>query len=133
MKVVRLGVSIEQDVLQLLDDFVVDNQFPNRSQGIRHLIQRMEVEKQWESNELVAGSITLLFEHQRLDVLNKIRNIQHDFNHVILCSQQVNVDHNSCMEIIALKGYAYVLNELTNLLQATKGVISSGISMSRFL
>lgn len=131
MKVVRFGVSIEKDVLQLLDNYIEDNQFPNRSQAVRHLIQRVEVEKQWKSDAVVGGSITLLFDHHKRELLDKITDIQHDFHHVILCSQHVHLDHDNCLEIIAVKGKASVLKDLANRLTAVKGVIHGQLSMTK--
>ncbi|NML20843.1 nickel-responsive transcriptional regulator NikR [Pseudoflavitalea sp. G-6-1-2] len=133
MKVVRFGVSVEKEVLQLLDNYIKDNQFPNRSQAIRHLIQKLETEKQWSSNEVVGGSITLLFDHHRRDLLDKITDIQHDFHHVILCSQHIHLDHDNCMEIIALKGKASVLKDLADRLTAVKGIIHGQLSMTRVI
>lgn len=131
MKVVRFGVSIEKDVLQLLDNYIEDNQFPNRSQAIRQLIQRIEVEKQWKSDVVVGGSITLLFDHHKRELLDKITDIQHDFHHVILCSQHVHLDHDNCLEIIAVKGKATVLKDLANRLTTVKGIIHSQLSMTK--
>lgn len=131
MKVVRFGVSIEKEVLQLLDNYIVDNQFPNRSQAIRHLIQHIEVEKQWRSDEVVGGSITLLFDHHKRELLDKITDIQHDFHHVILCSQHVHLDHDNCLEIIAVKGKATLLKDLASRLTAVKGIIHGQLSMTK--
>ncbi|SKA48170.1 transcriptional regulator, CopG family [Chitinophaga eiseniae] len=131
MKVVRFGVSIEKNVLQLLDNYIEDNQFPNRSQAIRHLIQRIEVEKQWEADAVVGGSITLLFDHHKRDLLDKITDIQHDFHDLILCSQHIHLDHDNCLEIIAVKGKASLLKQLANALTAVKGIIHGQLSMTK--
>ncbi|MBC9933520.1 nickel-responsive transcriptional regulator NikR [Chitinophaga qingshengii] len=131
MKVVRFGVSIEKNVLQLLDNYIEDNQFPNRSQAIRHLIQRIEVEKQWQSDVVVGGSITLLFDHHKRDLLDKITDIQHDYHDLILCSQHIHLDHDNCLEIIAVKGKASLLKQLANALTAVKGVIHGQLSMTK--
>ncbi|MFZ4582143.1 MAG: CopG family ribbon-helix-helix protein [Paludibacter sp.] len=40
MPVARFGVSLENELLEALDAFVQDNKFPNRSQAIRHLIEK---------------------------------------------------------------------------------------------
>ncbi|WP_291910014.1 nickel-responsive transcriptional regulator NikR [Chitinophaga sp. CB10] len=131
MKVVRFGVSIEKNVLELLDNYMADNQFPNRSQAIRHLIRRMEVEKQWQTDEVVGGSITLLFDHHKRDLLDKITDIQHDYHELILCSQHIHLDHDNCMEIIAVKGKASLLKQLANALTAVKGIIHGELSMTK--
>ncbi|MBD8347631.1 MULTISPECIES: nickel-responsive transcriptional regulator NikR [unclassified Dysgonomonas] len=130
MKVVRFGVSVEKDVLDLLDNYIISNKFPNRSQAIRHLIKKVEVESQLDSNKIVGGSITLSFDHHRRELLDRITEIQHQFYHVILCSQHIHLDHDTCMEIIALKGNASVLRDLANQLTAVKGIIHGDLSIT---
>ena len=65
MKVKRFGVSLEEDLLNKLDQYVIENHFPNRSQAIRLLIQKTEVEKKWKDNDIVAGAIVLVYDHHK--------------------------------------------------------------------
>jgi len=51
MIIKRFGVSLEDDLLEALDDYVVKHKFPNRSQVIRHLIRKNLVEQQWAGNQ----------------------------------------------------------------------------------
>lgn len=131
MHVVRFGVSVEKEVLQLLDHFIKDNKFPNRSRAIRHLIQKLEVEKQWNKNEVVGGSLTLVYDHRQRELQNKLTKIQHNFHHEILCSQHIHLDHDNCMEIIAMKGKASVLKNLASQLTAVKGIIHAAFSTTK--
>lgn len=130
MKVVRFGVSVEKEVLDLLDNYMENNKFPNRSQAIRHLVKNTEVENQWNLDKIVAGSIILSFDHHKREVMDKITKIQHNFHHIILCSQHIHLDHDNCMEIIALKGKASELKDLANQLTAIKGIIHGDLSIT---
>lgn len=130
MKVVRFGVSVEKEVLDTLDTYMQDNKYQNRSQAIRSLITKVGLEKQWSSDQTVGGSITLSYDHHKRDLLDKITKIQHDYHHLILCSQHIHLDHNTCMEIIALKGRASDLQQLANELTAVKGVIHGDLSIT---
>lgn len=130
-KVVRFGVSVEKDVLEILDEYIIAHQLPNRSQAIRQLIQSLEVQKQWNTNQVVGGSITLLFDHHKRELMDKITHIQHHFHQVILCSQHIHLDHDNCMEIIAVKGKASLLKDLADQLKAVKGIIHSELSMTK--
>ena len=40
MTVSRFGVSLEEELLTALDQYVTDNNFSNRSQAIRYLIEK---------------------------------------------------------------------------------------------
>lgn len=40
MALARFGVSLDKDLLKALDNFVIENNLPNRSQAIRHLVEK---------------------------------------------------------------------------------------------
>jgi CopG family nickel-responsive transcriptional regulator len=130
MAVVRFGVSLEQDLLNALDKFVIDNHFANRSQAIRQLINNNLVEKKWETNEVVAGAISLVYDHHKRELLSTLADIQHDYHDLILATQHFHLDHDNCLEIIAVKGESAKLSVLANKLIAVKGIQHGKLTMS---
>jgi CopG family nickel-responsive transcriptional regulator len=131
MSVVRFGVSLERELLRELDDYVQDNQLANRSQGIRHLLNNNIVRKKWRCNNIVAGSLTLVYNPQKRGIINKLAIIQHDYHEVILSSQHFHLDHDNCLDIIAIKGKAAVLTELADKLKSLKGLQHGMLTMSK--
>lgn len=131
MSVVRFGVSLEQDLLDALDDFVAKNRFTNRSQAIRQLIANNVVIKKWECNNIVVGSITLVYDHHKREILQQLNDIQHQYHQSILSSQHFHLDGDHCMEIVAVKGEAVVLTELADRLIAVKGIKHGKLTMSK--
>ena len=131
MSVTRFGVSLEAELLEALDNYVKENNFPNRSQAIRQLIERNLVERKWQCNHQVAGAITLVYDHHRRELLNRLNDIQHDYHHEILAVQHFHLSHETCMEIIAVKGHAYRLTELSDKLISLKGVRHGKLVMTR--
>ena len=128
--VVRFGVSMESETLNILDRYVIQNNYSSRSQAIRSLVTKIELNKKWDSNQLVGGSITLSYDHHKRELLDKITKVQHDYYYLILCSQHIHLDHNTCMEIIALKGKATELNQLANELISIKGIVHGALSIT---
>lgn len=122
MKVKRFGVSLEENLLNQLDELVDNHQFPNRSQAIRFLIKKNLVEQNWEENKLVAGAIVLVYDHHKKELQNKSTDVQHDFHSLILSVQHVHLDHDNCLETIAVKGKAKELQNLADKLIALKGI-----------
>ncbi len=131
MSVVRFGVSLEQELLTELDRYVENNHFANRSQAIRQLITNNLVEKKWETNEVVAGAISLVYDHHKRDLLDKLADVQHDFHDAILATQHFHLDHDNCLEIIAVMGESSKLTLLANKLIALKGIQHGKLTMSR--
>lgn len=131
MSVKRFGVSIEEESLEKLDKFVEDNQFPNRSQAIRFLVENTYIEQKWQCNNEVAGAIVLLYDHHKSDISNKAGNLQHDFHNLILSTQHIHLSHDLCLESIAVKGKARDLTNLADKLISLKGVKHGKLVMSR--
>jgi len=131
MGVVRFSVSLEKELLSELDRFVKDNNFTNRSQGLRHLIEKNIVEKKWKCNNVVAGAVVMTYDHHKRDILEKTNDIQHDYFDVILSSQHFHLSHDICLEIIAVRGEAQRLTELSDKLIAVKGIRYGKLIMSK--
>ncbi len=131
MPVTRFGVSLEEELLEALDEFAKGNKFANRSQAIRHLVEKNLVEKKWQCNRIVAGAVILLFDHHSKTVLTKLNNIQHDFHDVILSSQHYHLNHDNCLEVVAVKGQAHRLTELSENLISIKGIKHGKLVMSQ--
>ena len=122
MQVKRFGVSLEEDILNSLDKLVVSNQFPNRSQAIRHLIKSSNVAENWEKNKIVAGAIVIVYDHHRRELNSKLMNVQHDYHNLILSTQHVHIEHDLCLETIAVKGKSQDLVKLADRIIGTKGI-----------
>jgi len=131
MGVVRFSVSLEEELLKELDRYVSDNKYSNRSQGLRHLIEKNIVEKKWQCNNIVAGAIVMIYDHHKKDILTKSNEIQHDYFDVILSSQHFHLSHETCLEIIAVKGKAKKLTELSDKLIGIKGIKHGKLIMSK--
>ena len=131
MAVVRFGVSLEHELLEALDDYVSNNHFANRSQAIRQLINNNLVEKKWQCNNIVAGSVTLVYDHHKRDILSNLTDIQTEYSSVILSTQHFLLDPDHCLDVIAVKGIAKTLTELSDKLRAVKGIQHGKLTMSR--
>jgi CopG family transcriptional regulator, nickel-responsive regulator len=131
MSLARFGVSLDEELLTALDNFVIENNFANRSQAIRHLVEKNLVEKKWQCNQIVAGAVVLLYDHHKGDITTKLNDIQHDYYDVILSSQHFHLNHDNCLEIIAVKGTSKRLTELSDKLIGVRNIIHGKLVMSR--
>jgi CopG family nickel-responsive transcriptional regulator len=131
MSVSRIGVSLEKELLEALDEYVTANHFSNRSQAVRHLINKHTVERKWQCNNYVAGSVTLLYDPNKREIQSQIAKIQSMYHQEVLSTQRIMIDKSKHMEIIAMKGVASRLTELADRLITIKGMLNGKLSMSR--
>jgi len=131
MPVTRFGVSLESDLLEALDGYVLSNKFPNRSQAIRQLIEKNIVESKWKCNHIVAGGIVLTYEFDKNNIQTKLVEIQKSYTDVILSVQHFYISANKILEIIAVKGTSFKLTELSDSLISIKGIEHGKLIMSK--
>ena len=119
---IRFGVSIEKNLVSGFDALIRKRKCGNRSEAIRDLIRRELVGQEWADDNVVAGAITLIYDHHKRELLSKLTAVQHNFQHLIISTQHIHLDHSNCLEMIAAKGKAAEIKELADLLRSTKGV-----------
>jgi len=128
--IIRFGVSLEKELLEKFDRLIKEKKYSNRSEAIRDLIRENLVKREWTEGKEVAGSITLVFDHHKRELMNTLTDIQHDFYQLIISSQHVHLDHDNCLEIIVVRGKPRGVKELADKLRATKGVKYGALSIA---
>jgi CopG family nickel-responsive transcriptional regulator len=127
---VRFGVSLKKELLIRFDRLIKSRKYGNRSEAIRDLLRESLVRQQWEGNDEVAGAITMTYDHHKRTLVNRLMDIQHDFQPSIISAQHVHLDHHNCLEIIAVRGRASEIQKLADELKANTGVKHVTLSMS---
>jgi CopG family nickel-responsive transcriptional regulator len=122
-KLVRFGVSIEQELLKKFDTIIKRKGYASRSEAIRDLIRGEEVKEVLESDEAqVVGSVTLIYNHDISNVRSKLLALQHQYNKNIISTTHVHLDEHNCLEVIVSEGRAKELRSLADTLISIKGV-----------
>lgn len=118
----RFGVSLEGDLLDRFDSYIAREGYTSRSKAIADLIRKEFVTDVFDKGGPVAGAITMVYDHHRREVVNTLLDIQHDHGGLIISSQHVHLDHDNCLEIIAVKGPGAKVKALADSLKSVKGV-----------
>lgn len=122
-EIVRFTVSLEGDLLRSFDEYVKEGQFATRSEAIRQLLRERLTAASWEADAKdVAASLTLVYDHHRSNLLDKMTEIQHDHWNLVVSVMHVHLTHDLCMELIALRGSAKGLQHLASELSGLKGI-----------
>jgi len=119
---VRFGISLEGDLLKHFDRLVRERGYPTRSRAVEDLMRSSLQKHSWKGTEEVAGNITLIYDHHKRDLLNKLTAIQHDQGNMIISSQHVHLDHYNCLEVVIFKGQVGKVTDLADRFKSVKGV-----------
>ena len=129
-KVARITVSIEEPLLAQFETYIDQNGYPTRSEAIKGLMRGALIEKEWLKGADVAGTISLVYDHHKRGTMEKLTDAQHDFGHLIICTQHVHLDHHNCMEVLVLRGRAIDIRRLETNLKAIKGIKHCALMMA---
>jgi CopG family nickel-responsive transcriptional regulator len=124
----RFGISIEAELSDRFDAYLAEKGCPNRSEGIRDLVRDVLVGEEWAENTEVAGCISLVYDHHRRELLTRLMDLQHDDHDLVLASQHVHIEHDTCLEVLIVRGRANRIRAFFHKLQALKGIKHVAIS-----
>lgn len=128
---IRFGVSLDSELLERFDALCAQRGYETRSEAIRDLLRNTLVEQEWEdSGKDIAATLTLVYDHHKSDLAQKVTNAQHDAHHLIITTLHVHLDHHNCLEVLVLKGPGAEVRGLAERLIATKGVMFGRLSLA---
>lgn len=121
-KLVRFSISIDADLIDAFDSLSREMGSANRSEAIRDAIRHRMVQHEWESGSEVAGVITLLYDHHRSGLAEALTEMQHHALTEVISTTHVHIDADNCLEFVAVRGEARVIERLANQMISLKGV-----------
>ena len=131
-ELVRFSVSLEADLLAEFDRFCEEGKLATRSEAIRQLLREKLTATAWATDIAdVAASLTLVYDHHRTNLSEKLVQLQHDHTDRVVSTLHVHLDHDHCMEVIILRGRAAELQRLASELSGLKGIHQAQLVVAR--
>ena len=122
-QLVRFSVSIPQDVAEGLDQMAAERGFANRSQCVTSLVREQLVQHAAQNDDAVMmGILSLIYDHQKRDLQNKLTDIQHRYLKEIITIQLVHLEQQRSLQMFLLQGPARTLRQIANEMITLKGV-----------
>jgi CopG family nickel-responsive transcriptional regulator len=123
MPIERVSIAIESDLLEQLDRWVASRGHANRSEALRDLIRaRLSADRVEDPDSPAIGSLTLLYDHSRRDLADRLVDTGHAHHDLVVSSMHVHLDRRMCLEVLALRGRVGALRELAERMGGLKGV-----------
>ena len=130
-RLVRFGVSIDNDLLKQFDALIARRRYVNRSEAIRDLLREKLADLHLKKgNARAVGAITIIYNHDLRELLRRITDIQHDYADLIRSSVHVHLDRDDCLEVIVVGGPINKIVEFSDSLIGTKGVRHGKLSLT---
>ncbi len=130
----RISISLPESLLLQLDEMVRERGFESRSQAIAEMIShQVTAHKKEQGSEVMAGTITLLYDHSTPRLQKSLADLQHEHIREVISSLHVHLMHSQTMEVILVQGPAAELQLLADKMITQRGVISGKLQLNTTL
>jgi len=125
----RFSISVEKEILKLVDDQVRKGFYLNRSDAFRAMIRHQAAHNELSAQGEVIGIVGVVYDHHKPHLVNKMLHAQHDTPAKILGSQHFHLDHHHCLESILVSGKAMDLEKFQKSIQSLRGIKHTSLSV----
>src|SRR5277367_1738787 len=73
----RTGLSLDRELLSRFDSAIAKKKYNNRSEAVRDLIRDYLVSQEADSNRVVVGTLTIVYDHHQPNLTEKLVEAQH--------------------------------------------------------
>jgi CopG family transcriptional regulator, nickel-responsive regulator len=118
----RTGLSIDRELLGRFDRSIGAKGYKNRSEAVRDLIRDYLVSEEADENKVIVGTLTIIYDHHRPNLTEKLVDAQHHAGTAVLAATHVHLDHHNCLEVVIMKGRSRGIRELADRIISFRGV-----------
>lgn len=120
----RMTISLDDELVDQFEQFLVARGYRNRSEAIRDLIrERLEAErmKAPEGGHCI-GTLCYVYNHHERMLASRLTEAQHRHHDLAVSTLHVHLDHDNCLETVVLRGPTRTVEEFANSVISQAGV-----------
>jgi len=120
----RMTLSLDEHLADQFDTWAERHGYENRSEAFRDLLRgRLESERieTGKATHCVA-TVTYVYNHHERQLASRLAENQHDHHGLSMATMHVHLDHDNCLETMALKGPLNKVKDFGESLIAERGV-----------
>ncbi len=119
----RISISLPGTLFDELDAMVMARGYASRSEAISKMIREQLVQHQQQlGRQIMAGTITLIYDHAKSGLQSRLMKIQHQYLKEIISSQHVHLEQHHSLEVLLVQGPGYRLKRIADELITCRGV-----------
>jgi len=120
---VKTGVSLPEDIIRLLDEYMELTGARSRSKILSDAVLNFVNERLWlRTNRNIMGVLIVIYNEKRGETVKKLLDIQHEYLDNISATLHIHATHDKCLEVILIKGESTRILRLLGDMQNIVGV-----------
>jgi CopG family transcriptional regulator, nickel-responsive regulator len=127
----RITMAIDEGLAREFDALIARRGYSSRSEAMRDLLRR-EVEEsrvRSEPGALCVASLSYVYNHHVRDLAQRLAGSQHEHHDLVVATMHVHLDHEHCLESVALKGPTASVRSFADGVRAERGVTHGHVNL----
>jgi CopG family nickel-responsive transcriptional regulator len=119
-----VSISLTRNLLKKLDEFMRERGYSSRSEAIRDAIRDSlsEYELSRFKRGKVTATITVISEHERHDVDERLMRLRHEHDEIVSGNMHIHLGEKYCLEIFITEGEVEKVLNFIGRIRAMRGI-----------
>lgn len=119
-----ISISLTSELLRKLNIFMKTRGYSSRSEVIRDALRDLLAEFEWNRFERgkVTATITVISEHERHDVDERLTRLRHEHDEIVSANMHIHLGKAYCLEVFITEGENEKVLNFISKIRATRGV-----------
>ncbi len=119
----RITITIDDDLLEAVDDFMKRRGYSSRSEVMRDLVRERLVSERIQDPEAhCIGVLSYVFEHEVRELSRRLTNAYHHRHDLSVATTHIHLNHDSCLEVSVLRGAPADVQSFADTVSSQRGV-----------
>jgi len=120
----RTTITLDDDLMARLDEFMAERGYANRSEAVRDLVRSglEQVALAATPRAQCLGAAIYVYDHGSRELSSRLTRAAHEHHDISLATLHVHLDHDSCMEVTVLRGAVDEVRHFADHVIAERGV-----------
>ncbi|MGY6696424.1 MAG: nickel-responsive transcriptional regulator NikR [Roseinatronobacter sp.] len=124
----RVTVTLSEDLCQELDHFVQDRRYDTRSEAVRDLLRMgLRGARDEDATGEAMGVLSYVYDHHTRDLASRLMHHHHDHHALSITTSHVHLDHETCLETAILRGPVAALRAYADGVLGQRGVMHGNL------
>lgn len=120
----RITLTIDDALLAALDAHAERHGYANRSEAMRDALRRALAPPPAPAAdpERCYATLSYVYDHETRELSRRLARVQHSHHDLAVAALHVHLDHDTCLEVVVLRGPTEAVRELADAVTTQRGV-----------
>jgi CopG family nickel-responsive transcriptional regulator len=120
----RLTITIDDDLVAEVDEFIAQHGYANRSEAFRDLLRSglEHAHSATAGNRNCIATLSYVYDHAARELPKRLTKDFHEHHDLAQATLHVHIDHDSCLEVTVLRGRGADVRAFADHVIAERGV-----------